>query len=309
MAGVVLLVVVVGPAPAGVFRPGAGARHDLRGRPRVRGGVPLPKALDDETERSAPYARGCSQWAQDALVILVVGPAHAGVFLELGPEDLGGPCRPRTRGDVVPVEREPLHQQCTTSLMYPLAQIRALSDVFSFPNVEENDARDFTLCSAKPGPSPSGEKPGSLPPTTVSGCDKCTPWTDRRKRPGALTRLWSDERCTDSAARPDQMFRSAGRPPQLTAACRITTEGSTGCFPLDKLRVAVAGGAVAVRARVELEPAGRSGAGSFHRPSPTFRLQDEGPNLIRESVGGLRLGSDLGVSLGVHALSCPGTDF
>ncbi len=88
----------VGPAPAGVLRPGARARGGPAGRPRACGGAPAPAVRVTITSPSAPRLRGCSAPAAAATATPSVGPAPAGVLRLVRDHPASRSGRPRACG-------------------------------------------------------------------------------------------------------------------------------------------------------------------------------------------------------------------
>ncbi len=95
----------VGPAPAGMLRPGGPWRGWTGRRPRTRGDAPSTRRRSCSRPSSAPHPRGCSVLLQRCEAVRAVGPAPAGML----PTPLGSatawPSRPRTRGDAPPTAR------------------------------------------------------------------------------------------------------------------------------------------------------------------------------------------------------------
>ena len=91
---------VVVPASAGVFPPGAHREGKPPGRPRQRGGVPPVILASSAASSSSPPARGCSGLVTFFAGFTEVVPASAGVFRESWPDTGGGGSRPRQRGGV-----------------------------------------------------------------------------------------------------------------------------------------------------------------------------------------------------------------
>ena len=90
---------VVGPAPAGMVRPGQIRAGTERRRPRTRGDGPYDRYATLPDGGSAPHPRGWSHRSRKTGPESSVGPAYAGMVLARGtspPRCLG---QPRVRGD------------------------------------------------------------------------------------------------------------------------------------------------------------------------------------------------------------------
>ena len=74
------VVVSVVPAHAGVIRAPSSSSPARRGRPRTRGGHPLPVREEGTVTRSSPHTRGSSCRCSAVCAGYVVVPAHAGVI-------------------------------------------------------------------------------------------------------------------------------------------------------------------------------------------------------------------------------------
>ena len=95
----------VSPAHAGMYRCCA-PRSSTNGRfPRTRGDVPI--STDDllTLTEFPPHTRGCTGMAWPSFTMVVVSPAHAGMYPGLGRDTSLSKSFPRTRGDV-PIEKE-----------------------------------------------------------------------------------------------------------------------------------------------------------------------------------------------------------
>ena len=87
----------VGPARAGVLPGHPMPVASATSRPRTRGGAPnWPVGLSTQSP-SAPHARGCSLVEAGSALVLVVGPARAGVLRPARSAASAGSGRPRTR--------------------------------------------------------------------------------------------------------------------------------------------------------------------------------------------------------------------
>ena len=88
------------PAHAGVFLSMERCKILKGCLPRARGGVSNFGSCYDKSKRSSPRTRGCFHIVLIGFVILLVFPAHAGVFLTLYSERNEDTRLPRARGGV-----------------------------------------------------------------------------------------------------------------------------------------------------------------------------------------------------------------